>query len=76
MNKSELLEYVKRFADKANNAVLEMHTTASIGFAIPVPSGVSEADMGEVDTELVKLCWSFERVEIRGKQYYVLFPLG
>jgi hypothetical protein len=76
MKAEALSAYIKNQAEKVNKVSIGAKLSFSMGFAIPVPEGTEQEDMKTVDKELVSLMWSFERVNIRGNEYYILFPFG
>ncbi len=73
MSAIELSEHIKKQAGKASVLAISPNCSLGTGFAIPIPESTEE-DRKEVDRELLLLAWTFERLKIRGKEYYVLFP--
>jgi len=76
MNAGELSTYIKNQAKKVHEASTTSHLSFSVGFAIPIPGNTTLEDMQTVDKELRSLMHSFERIRVRGKEYYILFPFG
>jgi hypothetical protein len=73
MKPEELLDYVKKWAERVNNVA--NIRLMGVGFAIPIPGEATEGAKSFVDGQLTQLAWNFCRCSIGSKEYYVLFPL-
>ena len=79
MSTAELLSYMMTQGEKVgaiSNPNVAVRLPFSAGFAILIPKGTEQTAMEAVDRELISRRWSFERIKIRGEEYYVLFPFG
>lgn len=76
MSPVEFLAYISGHTEKINKVCLNGSLPSSVGYAIPIPRTTQQSAIMIVDTELRSLKWCFSRVNIRGQEHYILFPLG
>ena len=76
MDFDKLKAYMAPFQEKANVAIHKMRPLTCIGIAVPLPPDATPEAKEQMDAELTRQCWSFQRCQIGRNEYYVLFPLG
>jgi len=77
MSGQELWRCMQSWAEKVNQiSASPLRLGFDAGFAILIPEGTSEDAIRFAEKELIAVKWSLERITIRGRQYFVLFPFG
>lgn len=74
MDASELIQRVTSAAERISE-IAPQSRLFGLGYAIEIPRHASSAARDAAQSQLTTRGWNFERVMIRGLEYFVLFPL-